>query len=653
MNQQILRQIQADPAAQQAVGQAVQEILNDSDISPEAVAQLIQIIETTMQNPGAYPQTRAAMIQSNLVDPEDLPEEYDEVLLTVLLIALKLVQQNLQSGPAFARGGLNRVARMGRNGDTMLAHINADEARLLRAHGGAGTINPRTGLPEFWSLKKAFKSIVKAVAPVLPIVLSVVAPGLGTAIGSALGASGALASALGGAAIGGLSSAAAGGNALQGALGGALGAGAGGALGGTVSEALGANLGSTAQNVVGSALLGGAAGAASGQGVGAGLAQGALGGYMGSTLSNAASGVGGQVGAGLQTAGQQFGNALSMGATPTQALTAGALSGIAAGLSAPAPKSPYDLTPADSGGLGLKTPSELAVEGLKAPALNTASIPEAGLGMNYGLTAQNTPTFKGPDTLAADYSLYGGSPTQATSAQPELGTGIQSSPLSTIASQTAATTPGTSGTVGNAPATKGFGLGEMGNMANLLPALALFGSAQTPQQIQQAVSGMSPAQREYFNRALYTFDWDKIQSAAQAANMGLGEFVAKSWNNIAQDTGYAKPYATIQQEVPKARGGAVHGYAMGGYASGGALSRLAHGGGSGRDDTISARLSDGEYVMDAETVALLGDGSTREGASRLDHMRAQLRRQKGKALAQGKFSPDAKSPLQYMKKGKV
>ena len=79
------------------------------------------------------------------------------------------------------------------------------------------------------------------------------------------------------------------------------------------------------------------------------------------------------------------------------------------------------------------------------------------------------------------------------------------------------------------------------------------------------------------------------------------------------------------------------------------ISNLARGSGSGRDDTINARLSDGEYVMDAETVALLGDGSNSEGARRLDQMRKKIRAQKGKSLARGKFSPDAKSPLAYFK----
>jgi len=38
----------------------------------------------------------------------------------------------------------------GRNRDKILAHINQDEAELLRMHGGSGTINPETGLMEFY-----------------------------------------------------------------------------------------------------------------------------------------------------------------------------------------------------------------------------------------------------------------------------------------------------------------------------------------------------------------------------------------------------------------------------------------------------------------------------------------------------------------------
>lgn len=51
------------------------------------------------------------------------------------------------------------LASKGRFGDTMLAHISPEEADLLKAHGGSGTINPETGLPEFWKFKNFWKSL--------------------------------------------------------------------------------------------------------------------------------------------------------------------------------------------------------------------------------------------------------------------------------------------------------------------------------------------------------------------------------------------------------------------------------------------------------------------------------------------------------------
>lgn len=42
------------------------------------------------------------------------------------------------------------VAQQGRSGDTMLAHINPAEAAVLKMLGGSGTVNPATGLPEFF-----------------------------------------------------------------------------------------------------------------------------------------------------------------------------------------------------------------------------------------------------------------------------------------------------------------------------------------------------------------------------------------------------------------------------------------------------------------------------------------------------------------------
>lgn len=98
-----------------------------------------------------------------------------------------------------------KLADKGRNGDTILAHITPEEAEFLKMIGGSGTINPDTGLPEFWGFGGFFGSIVNPIvnivqdvvesvggavedikeSPILPIVANVVVPGSGPIVAAA------------------------------------------------------------------------------------------------------------------------------------------------------------------------------------------------------------------------------------------------------------------------------------------------------------------------------------------------------------------------------------------------------------------------------------------------------------------------------------
>jgi len=73
-----------------------------------------------------------------------------------------------------------------------------------------------------------------------------------------------------------------------------------------------------------------------------------------------------------------------------------------------------------------------------------------------------------------------------------------------------------------------------------------------------------------------------------------------------------------------------------------------NGAGDGQSDDIPAWLADGEYVMDAELVAMLGNGSNKAGAKVLDKFREDIRAHKRSAPL-GKIPPKAKSPLNYIK----
>jgi hypothetical protein len=90
-----------------------------------------------------------------------------------------------------------------------------------------------------------------------------------------------------------------------------------------------------------------------------------------------------------------------------------------------------------------------------------------------------------------------------------------------------------------------------------------------------------------------------------------------------------------------------------GMQKGGALrqaSRYVSGDGDGQDDKIPAMLSDGEYVIDAESVSALGNGSSKAGAKRLDEFRMNLRKHKRSAPV-GKIPPKTKKLNKYMSGG--
>jgi len=109
------------------------------------------------------------------------------------------------------------------------------------------------------------------------------------------------------------------------------------------------------------------------------------------------------------------------------------------------------------------------------------------------------------------------------------------------------------------------------------------------------------------------------------------------------------PEASFFSYVPQ------RGYAHGGEAHGDGPDRsfAVQGPGDGRSDEIPAMLSDGEYVMDAETVALLGNGSPKAGAQVLDEFRVNVRKHKGQKLAKGEFSVNAKKPERYLAGGRI
>lgn len=156
--------------------------LSSVKLTPEEIDALGQVIDMILANPERYPEIRERLITEDNVPEDVLPEEFDPAYFTAFNIALDQLSEIQAANPApmqMAKGGIAtlkpiaaEIAKMGRNGDTMLAHIMPHEARMLRRRGGSGTINPKTGLPEFF-LDTIIKGIGKAFSAVGRFVKSI------------------------------------------------------------------------------------------------------------------------------------------------------------------------------------------------------------------------------------------------------------------------------------------------------------------------------------------------------------------------------------------------------------------------------------------------------------------------------------------------
>ena len=82
------------------------------------------------------------------------------------------------------------------------------------------------------------------------------------------------------------------------------------------------------------------------------------------------------------------------------------------------------------------------------------------------------------------------------------------------------------------------------------------------------------------------------------------------------------------------------------YSEGGLQNRYVSGDGDGTSDSIPAMLANGEFVIPADVVASLGNGSNNAGANIMDEFLTMIRMDKQHHPEE--LPPDSKGPLAYM-----
>jgi hypothetical protein len=186
--------------------QQLQELADDLDtFGPEDLKNLRYFLGYLAQNKARYGLIVRKMYATGILDEGVLPPKYEPAFFALLTSLVdqaiaKRGESSPEEAPAqgFAKGGIaslkasaRKVQKAGRYGDTVLAHITPQEAALLKSRGGAGTINPKTGLPEYRSMFsiKSINNFFKKAAPIiLPIALNFLVPGLGAIASGFIGA---------------------------------------------------------------------------------------------------------------------------------------------------------------------------------------------------------------------------------------------------------------------------------------------------------------------------------------------------------------------------------------------------------------------------------------------------------------------------------
>jgi len=485
------------------------------------------------------------------------------------------------------------LASLGRNGDTMLMHVSPREVQglqgLAMAQGGSLTINPHTGLPEAFSLGRLFKSFLPAVAGFM----------LGGPAGAAMGTSatmgGVAAGALTGAAIAGMD----GENALLGALTGGLGGYGGAGMAGVAGNA--AKLGTTAAT----------------QAAGSAGAQAAT--------------------TGLNVAGT-YNPALNSALAAEEA----AMSSVTPGNIGMANSFPSTMGPSAPFSAGL---NNIGMSNSFNPTASATAIKPPPV-LNVGT---------GGATPAYDYSKSMGDAGQGLK---EL-TGLGDSKLTDVWSK-----------VGTPVEQGGLGGSKLGIASTLGMPVFQETTRIDPATMIDMEAVRKAKEDKYRDRVTGGLNLSPDSGYRVAAQGGLinsyaigGPIEATSGSSV-----YGNPDGTIAQQTPKDDYGigrlnnlasaqsinqaSLTGYAMGGLTSlkpGGYLD----GAGDGMSDSIpatidgkqQARLADGEFVVPADVVSHIGNGSSKAGSKRLYSMLDKIRqartgnKKQGKQINPSKYMP--------------
>ena len=116
---------------------AIMEVIQSGELTQDELNMIVQLATVAAQNPEMYPYVRKFAIQQGIAAEQDLPQQYDQGLVFVLLLAARAVQADL-GGQNMMQGGTPAMAgapSMETGGAVPKSKKN-DGSVLINAHEG-------------------------------------------------------------------------------------------------------------------------------------------------------------------------------------------------------------------------------------------------------------------------------------------------------------------------------------------------------------------------------------------------------------------------------------------------------------------------------------------------------------------------------------
>lgn len=278
-------------------------------------------------------------------------------------------------------------------------------------------------------------------------------------------------------------------------------------------------------------------------------------------------------------------------------------------------------------------------------AMNSAGNAAINAGVNAGVNAWNTPADSGPvEPMTVDPET--GNITYRYDDGSTLTTDSEGNPIDS----TDYTAMGTTSNIRLPSANffPGSVVGALAGTNTVDPSSATSSAANTDTSLDPmaAASGKRPGATDSGMLNPLLFSLAGFQAPKQ-------ESAKDPFSDLALGTSTFNPAPQAEEPTPTfAEGGLASAHPAGEpqfYSEGGLNNRYIKGEGDGTSDSIPAMVADSEFVMPADVVAALGNGSSDAGASKLDQMVEQIRK-RARSTNPSELPPTAhESPLDYLK----